>query len=292
MNRHGQFQLGTMGDRPEEHLAVLTQPGGIENYEHFRGRRLPESEHGEPHNQHLDTDERQNLLAQWFEDIYISFHDNQLVRNGPADKSGLYDCPIEIRNFFPRPITVVQGRIYHQRFDERYEPQAFPAWETKVNETWSPAAKEPIKNVDLGFTVTMKCTPDVPSALLLFACTDNRNSSGFQAEGLSLDDGDLDLVEGTHSFLRLDKKNGVCKGSHTDQCQVLALLYGQAPTRIELKAVSDWSVVQPSFRYATLGEVEYPQVRIRARGSVCPKDRAASLGHPAPEKVVAGRRSA
>ena len=123
VNRKGDFQLGTFGKEPQEHLLVLAVLGGIDNYRTFHNRVLPQELYGTPHDAHIDTDDRQNLLAEFFEDIYGNFVVNNVISNGPASWANIYACPIKLHNVFEDPITVLHARIHHQQFDYSWYPE-------------------------------------------------------------------------------------------------------------------------------------------------------------------------
>lgn len=182
----GHFQVGTIGDRAEEHLLVLTEQAGIENYTHFGGRILPIEDFGSPHDACIDTDQRQNLLAAWFADLYRLFRANNLIEGGPSQDAELYACPIRLQNFFSRPITVVQARILHKQFGYDHYQEDHRMCDERRNAVWSPIAGKPDQDARLTSAFDMACTPGYPSALLLLASTDIRNTSGFKVSGFDV----------------------------------------------------------------------------------------------------------
>lgn len=173
---------------------------------------------------------------------------------------------MKMHNLFAQPIVVVHGRIFHQQFDYAHYPEDYRYCEQTMNKTWSPVAEQPDQDVALGFAVDLKCSEGAPSVLYLASFSDNPrfgpNSSGFRAFGLTLDGPPRRRSEREWSYVALDKEKGVCEGGNNRICAAHAVLYDQAPSRIELSAFSHWSVVNPFFRYATLGKVGIGQVTV------------------------------
>jgi hypothetical protein len=131
-----------------------------------------------------------------------------------------------------------------------------------MNAVWSPIARQPDQDAHLEFAFDLRCETSGPSVLSVAAVTDNDNGSSFKVSGLSLDELPSYRREDAYASITVDAESGVCQGANPivpDEIvlsRALAVLYDQAPTRVELQVDTTWSVSWPSFRYVTLGEVE------------------------------------
>jgi hypothetical protein len=260
----GIFQIGTLGEDLNEHLLVLAVSQGLNNYHKFGGGMLEPDEVGQPHEFRIDLDERQCLIAAWLRELYVYLDKNDAVSHGPEHNGDLYRCPIRLKNRLPQPITVLQAYLHHQQTTYTGYPPNQRLVDEQINATWSPIAKEPTQQdgAHLEFSFDLKCTPDVPSALHLRAYADNDNASSFKVFGLSLHDLPWQVREGTYASIELDAAAGTCQGNNplVEEEVVVgtarAILYDQAPTRVELTVDTTWSVSSPFVRYATLGDVQ------------------------------------
>lgn len=265
VNRAGCFWVGTVGPEKKEHLLVLTCVGGVDNYRYFGGRTLPRDKFKEPRNWRLELADRQTLPAEWFASLYEMFRKNDLLREGPANRAELYDCRIELHNYFSQPIHLVHGQIFHQRFDFGVQAEDLQPINEAMNRRWSPIAETPNQNAELSWTVKMRCDPNADSALVVRSHSDVDNSSQFRLTGLTFPSGEPYSVEGTRSFLSYDLEEGTCEGgdrhgqNEHGKIEVggaRVLLYGEAPKQIELNAVTRWSIVDPWYRYVSFGNVD------------------------------------
>jgi hypothetical protein len=258
----GDFQLGTLGDEAREHLLALVGPGGIDNGLRFDGTLLPAELVGQPHFSSLDLDDKQNILAAWFQQLYTKFATSGAASGGPANHAELYTCPIRLRNRFRESVTVVQGCLYHEQMDYPNYPELRRYRDEAMNAVWSPIAGLPDQDAHLESSFDLRCAPGCPSVLTAAAVTDNDNGSAFELFGLSLDELPGFRRDVEHAWINIDAGAGTCEGGNElvpDRVVISRawlLLYDQAPTRVELHVDTTWSSSWPYFRYVTLGEVE------------------------------------
>ncbi len=261
----GVFQIGTVGDRAGEHLSVLASLEGMTNYRGFDKQVFGPNKIGEPRDFFTETNHRQNQLARWFGTAYGELHNNGVVGFGPSDYYELYSCPLEIRNYFSFPITVVTARLMHQQFDFEFAEQLRYLNET-WNKTWSPIAEHPDQVADLSIAVNLRAPQGVPSALVLQASNDNGNESRFRVEGLAFSMSDQVILQSDPgedvSHVQVFPDEGVCTGFARDVGGAFAWLYDEAPTRIELRSHSVESIVTSHWSYVCGGNVKVDSTEV------------------------------
>ena len=115
----------------------------------------------------------------------------------------------------------------------------------------------------------MNCTADAPSVLFANASSDIQNVVYFKLHGLKVDERAYELDENAMATMQVDQQQGVCLGRNSGEsvCSATAILFDQAPTRIELGANSVYSSVYPHVRYVTLGTAEIVNSQWAPRGS-------------------------
>ena len=265
VSRKGVFQIGTIGDRPEEHFALLLQSDGINNYRGFSSQILKPEQIGAPIDHILELNDRQNHLANVVVNVYRHLRLNNAISFGPEDFFELYQCPLEVRNYFDFPLTVVSTRMVHEQFDYEF-PKAQRFIREAWNRKWSPIAGHPDQDADLEIAVELEASSDVPSLLLVDPGCDNENEASFRVEGLKLEQPDLLIQQALAgedvSYIQVSKEKGVCTGSVNGVSRALVFLYGEAPTRIELHARTRESVIRSTWSYVTAGKVEIRNVRV------------------------------
>jgi hypothetical protein len=258
----GDFQFGTLGDDPREHLLALAGQGGIDNGRRFDGTLLPAELVGEPHFPRVDLDAKQNVLAAWFQQLYARFATSEAASGGPANTAELYTCPIRLRNRFRQSVTVVLAQLCHDQMDYTGYPELRRYRDKAMNAVWSPIAEHPDQDAHLEFSFDLHSTAGCPSVLAATAVTDNDNGSSFKLFGLSLDNLPSYRRDEEHAWINIDAGAGTCEGGNElvpDRIVIARawlLLYDQAPTRVELRVDTTWSSSWPYFRYVTLGEVD------------------------------------
>ena len=230
----------------------------MNNYRHFGGGFLKLEQYREPHDVFLDLDKRQNLLAFWFSQVFLAFRNNGLTANGPNNFAELYQCPLTIRNYMNAPISVLQGHIHHQQFDFDNFPEIERPIQEAANARWSPIAESPDRNVEITLSVVLDEFAPAESALYMQTAGDRFNSATFLAAGVHIDSAKYyqftgDPLEAETSSVEFDSQTRTCRGSHKNVAGSTAILYGQTPSQIHLRAASTWSIVRPHFRYVTVG---------------------------------------
>ena len=265
ISRKGVFQIGTIGGRSEEHFALLLQSDGINNYRGFNKQIFELDRIGAPLDQILELNDRQNHLANIVANVYRQLWLNDAISFGPTDFFQLYQCPLEVRNYFDFPLTVVSTRMVHEQFDYEF-PKAQRYIREAWNRKWSPIAEHPDQDADLEITVELEAPSDGPSLLLVDPGCDNENEARFRVEGLALNQPDLVVRQALAgedvSYLRVSKEEGVCTGWVNGPSRALLFLYGEAPTRIELHARTHKSVIRSKWSYICAGKVKIRNVKI------------------------------
>lgn len=205
LGKNGTIQIGTSSPLAEEQLMVLAQTTGLDNYTDFHGEILTGSKADQVNAVDSRTvlGPKNNALAIWSSLVYQKlFHHGNLITRGPQNRLELYQCPMEIRNYFDHPITVVRGLGYHLQYDvdefnfkrERYFRDEAPARiksEQNSYNLWSPM---PYERSDGKYRFQLNGSLEYSlrqaSALVLVASVDDdpfpgiRNSAAVTATGM------------------------------------------------------------------------------------------------------------